>query len=54
MPEISHEETRKLLEGIKIVRNIYHDNIILVTEVDTQDHYRALHDTFQRLCEAGP
>ena len=26
---------------------------ILVTGVDTQDHYRALHETFQCLGEAG-
>ena len=50
-PEIFHEELRKLLVGIKGVRNIHDD--ILVTGVDTQDHYRALSETFQRLRDAG-
>ncbi|XP_028418120.1 uncharacterized protein K02A2.6-like [Dendronephthya gigantea] len=50
-PEIFHEELRKLLTGIKGVRNIHDD--ILVTGVDIQDHYRALSETFQRLREAG-
>jgi hypothetical protein len=35
VPEIFHEELRKLLVGIKGVRNIHDD--ILVTGVDTQD-----------------
>ncbi|CAB3999152.1 Hypothetical predicted protein [Paramuricea clavata] len=50
-PEIFHEELRKLLVGIKGVRNIHDD--ILVTGVDTQDHYRALSWTFRRLREAA-
>ena len=36
-PEIFYEELRKLLVGIKGVRNIHDD--ILVTGVDTQYHY---------------
>ena len=50
-PEIFHEELRKLLVGIKGVRNIHDD--ILVTGTDDQDHLRALSETFQRLQEAG-
>ena len=50
-PEIFHEELRKLLVGIKGVRNIHDD--ILVTGTDDQDHLRALSETFQRLREAG-
>ena len=44
-PEIFHEELRKLLVGIKGVRNIHDD--ILVAGTDDQDHLRALSETFQ-------